>query len=313
MKVNPPNPLRNVIVLTLSLAAMGTAPLANALDVTVNPGGNIQAALDQVGNAGGGTVYVNYGTYNISTTLKIPNNTRLKGVTTRPIIQMAAGTKAATIESKSNPFTSVVCDFLSLNGGLSNSQMDSGNYWEARALHFADGISGTNCSIYNCNVTNACSGVTMGEVTNGLVQGSNITNCGMAGNPGMHNMYISNTNPFLCKTTSASNGRTGMGLKIQDSDGSRTETSQTIDSCIFKNNYDRGMAVYKISNLIVKKTTCDNNAKSGINLLNCSGITMTDNHATGNLYQVDVAYDIWLNSCSNITQSGNVYNTSRGF
>lgn len=286
---------------------------ARALDVTVNPGGNLQAALDTVGNAGGGTVYVNYGTYNIGTTLKIPNNTRIKGVTTRPIIQMAAGTKAATVESKSNPFTSVICDFLALNGGLSNAQMDSGTYWEARALHFADGISGTNLSIYNCNVTNACSGVTMGEVTNGLVQGCNITNCGMAGSPGMHNMYISNTNPFTCRTTSASNCRTGMGLKIQDSSGTLTETTQVIDQCVFDNNKDRGMAVYRINGLKVTNNKCRNNQRSGINLLNCDSLTMTGNTATGNPLIVDVSYDIWLNACTNITQSGNTYGSKRGF
>ena len=99
---------------------------ALALDVTVNPGGNIQAALDTVGNAGGGTVFVKYATYNISATLKVPNNTRIKGVSTRPIIKMAAGANKSVFQAKSSPFNTITYDFIAVNGGLTNAQMDSG-------------------------------------------------------------------------------------------------------------------------------------------------------------------------------------------
>lgn len=305
------------LVLLGRAAVLGcTAFVANqafALDVTVNPGGNLQTALNTVGNAGGGTVYVNSATYTITTTLKIPNNTRIKGVTTRPLIQMFAGTNLPTVEPTSNPFTNVTCDFISLNGGVTNAQMDAGTHWGTRAFHFSDGISGTNVQVWNSNVTNACSGITTGEVTTAVVDSVNITNCGAAGSPGMHNMYISNTNPFTIRNSNVSNCRTGMGLKIQDSSGTLTETTQIISGNVFDSNYDRGMAVYRVNSLQITNNKCRNNGKSGINLITCVSPTLNGNTATGNPLIVDVSYDIWLNGCTNITQSGNTYGSSRGF
>ena len=199
----------------LCLAALCPAA-SSAATATVNPGQSIQAALDAVGNAGGGTVYVQPGNYDITASLKVPNNTRLKGVTTRPVITMAANTDKPVILPKTVPFTAVTCDFLSLNGGLTNAQMDAGTYWGAVGIQFGGGNNGTAGYIYNCNMTNCTAGVVMGYVTDGLMQGVNITNCGCTGTttPGMHNVYISNTDPFRASYCSSTYCRSREGWQL---------------------------------------------------------------------------------------------------
>lgn len=105
-----------------------------------------------------------------------------------------------------------------------------------------------------------------------------------------------------------------MGLKLTDFYGNRTETSQVVEYCQLNNNFDRGTAIYDLNPLIVRNNSCNNNGKSGINIFRCtSGGQLLNNTATGNLYLVNVAYDIWLNACSGMTISGNVYNTKSGF
>jgi hypothetical protein len=301
----------------------GCAVLASsqalALDVTVNPGGNIQAALDTVGAAGGGTVFVNYATYNISASLLVPNNTRIKGVTTRPIIKMAAAANKSVFRPKVAAFNAVTYDFIAVNGGLTDAQMDSGGsaFNSTMGIHHGNtGTYGSNLYVYNSTVTNCSQGVVMGEVNNAEAKWLTITNCGgmpVGSTPGLHNAYISNVNPFLAHQVNSSNCRTGMGFKMTDFNNNRTETSQRVENCVFNNNKDRGIAAYYLSPLVITGTTCNNNQKSGINLITCSNITLTNNTATGNPLVVDVSYDIWLNGCSNITQSGNTYGSKRGF
>lgn len=311
------------LVLLGRVAVLGCAAFAAsqalALDVTVSSGGNIQAALDTVGNAGGGTVFVNSATYNISTTLRVPNNTRVKGVSTRPIIKMASATNKPVFGAKSSPFNTITYDFVALNGGLTNAQMDSGGaaYNSTHGFnHGGTGVYSDNLYIYNSTVTNCSQGIVMGEVNNGVVKDTNLTNCGgmpVGSTPGLHNVYISNTNPFWAYKVNSSNCRTGMGFKVTDFNNNRTETSQKVELCTFNSNKDRGIAVYHISPLILTGNVCNNNQKSGINLLICSNITMTGNTATGNPLITDVSYDIWLNACTNLTQSGNIYGSKRGF
>ena len=160
-------------------------------------------------------------------------------------------------------------------------------------------------------------GYVMGRVSNGRLDSCTVTNCGGApigSTPGLHNIYISDCDPFIARYVTATYCRTGMGLKLTDFYGNRTETSQIVEYCQLNNNYDRGTAIYDLNPLIVRNNTCNNNGKSGINIFRCtSGGQLLNNTATGNLYSVNVAYDIWLNACSGMTISGNTYGTKNGF
>ena len=305
----------------LLLAAVILSNPLHAATATVNPGQSIQAALDAVGNAGGGTVYVTSGNYTLYSKCQIPDNVTIKGSgTTRPVLIPASNWNNDIVCNKSIPFTNVKVDFISVNGGLTNAQMDAGTYNNTNGIDISDQhntVTNTNGTIINCYATNCSMGYVMGRTSNARLDTCTVTNCGGApigGTPGLHNIYISDCDPFIATHVNSTYCRTGMGLKLTDFYGNRTETSQVVEYCQLNNNFDRGTAIYDLNPLIVRNNSCNNNGKSGINIFRCtSGGQLLNNTATGNLYLVNVAYDIWLNACSGMTISGNVYNTKSGF
>lgn len=301
------------------------ASQALALNVTVNPGGNIQAALDQVGAAGGGIVYVNAGTYSVSASIQIPNNTTLWGKgTSKPIIQRTGAVDSDIVRNKTVPFANVKVDYIAVNGGCTDAEMDGGTYKERNGIDISDqhnDVRSTNAHIVNCHVQRSYLGVNVGRTDGVILKGTTLTNNGGLHLDGgvwkkgfIHHIYLSTCDQVLVENVNASNGRAGMGLKITDFYGTETETSCVVKNCTFDANYDRGMAIYDMNPLRVEGNKCRNNGKSGINLFRTtSGGVLLNNVATGNLYQENVAYDIWLNGCSGFSIGGNTYGTKRGF
>lgn len=307
-----------------ALLLAGAALFASALHAataTVNPGDSIQVALDAVGNAGGGTVYVNSGNYSVGTKCMVPDNTTMKGSgTTRPVLTLTGSKNQQVVRNKSVPFSNVKVDFISVNAGLTNAQMDAGTYNSTNGIDLSDQFTtaiNTNGTIINCYATNCSMGYNMGRTTNARLDSCTVTNCGGApigSTPGLHNIYISTCDPFIGRYVTSTYCRTGMGFKLTDWDGTHTETSQVVEYCQLNNNYDRGLAVYDTNPLIVRYNTCNNNGKSGINILrSTSGGQLLNNVCTGNPYVAAVSADIKLDGCANMTISGNTYGSKIGF
>lgn len=305
----------------LGCGALLAAGHVRAATATVNPGQSIQAALDAVANAGGGTVYVTSGNHAVYSQCMVPNNVTIKGSgSTRPVLTLLGSKNQQVVRNKSVPCSNVKIDFISANGGLTNAQMDAGTYNNTNAICISDfsaGVSSTNGTIINCYATNASMGYIMGRVNNARLEASTVTNCGGApvgSTPGLHNIYISNCDPFIARYVTSTYCRTGMGLKLTDFYGDRTETSQIVEYCQLNNNFDRGTAIYDLNPLIVRNNTCKNNGKTGINIFRCtSGGQLLNNTATGNPYAAGSSADIWLNGCSGMTITGNTYGTKIGF
>lgn len=294
---------------------------ARAATATVNPGQSIQAALDAVAAAGGGTVYVTSGNHTLYSKCRVPDNVTLKGSgATRPVLLSASRWNDDVVCNKSIPFSNVKVDYISVNGGLTNAQMDAGTYNNTNGIDLSDQhntVTNVNGTIVNCYVTNASMGYVMGRISNGRLDSATVTNCGGApigSTPGLHNIYISDNDPFIARYVTSTYCRTGMGLKLTDFYGNRTETSQIVEYCQLNNNYDRGTAIYDLNPLIVRNNTCKNNGKSGINILrSTSGGQLLNNVCTGNPFVSGVSADIKLDGCANMTISGNTYGTKLGF
>jgi len=313
------------VLVVASTLAIGSLQAATA---TVNPGDSIQVALDAVGNAGGGTVYVNSGNYANYSPCTIPNSTSLKGSgSTRPVLTMAGAKNQEVVRNKSVPFSSVTADFISVNAGLTNAQMDAATYNASNGINLGDhntASQSSNGTIINCYATNCSQGYMMGFTTTAKLDSCTVTNCGggeVGTTPGLHNIYISSCDPFLARYVTSTNCRTGIGLKMCDWYSSIAETSQVVEYCTLTGNkgisgkYNGiGLAVYNINNLIVRNSSCSNNTGDGMYIVNCtSGGQLLNNTCTGNSYVTNVAYDIFLSGCANMTISGNTYNTKSGF
>lgn len=305
-----------VTVLSLFFTCIIFTGTAEAASATVSQGGDIQAALDKVGDAGGGTVYLKSGSYTISATLKIPNNTTLKGQgSTRPIITLKSGLNVEVIQNKSQPYNNIKVDYLEINGGLSKAEMDNNSRYNVLGVDFSDqhsGLFSTKASVVNSYIYNCAMAIVMGRVTGCTITDTNITNCGSAATVGFHNIYLSIVDEVYVDNINSSNCRTGMGLKLTDYYAAQKEKSIVVKNSTFNNNYDRGMTIYDMENITVYNNTCNGNKKSGINLIRCEDGSVIYNKALNNGYVIDVAYDIWFNSCSGLTQNNNTYKTSKG-
>lgn len=308
-----------------ALVASALLSSAHALNVTVNPGGNIQAALDQVGASGGGIVYVSVGTYNVDASIQIPNNVTLWGKgTSKPIIQRTGTVDSDIVRNKSVPFTNVKVDYMAVNGGCTDAEMDNGTWKQRNGIDISDqhnDVRNSYVTVINCHVQRSYLGINVGRTDNVTLKGTTLTNngglyldSGVWKKGFIHHIYLSTCDKILVDNVNASNGRTGMGLKITDFYGDQTETSCIVQNSTFDNNYDRGMAIYDMNPLRIEGNTCRNNLKSGINIFRTtSGGVLLNNVATGNLYQLNVGYDIWLNGCSGFDISGNTYASKQGF
>ena len=300
-------------------------------DVTISPGASIQAALDAVGNAGGGTVFMNSGNYSVWTPQNIPNNVTLKGVTTRPVITLTNGANVRVVTNKSVPFSNCKVDFISVNGGLTTAQMLGNSYNSTNGIDLSDHFNlvwNTNGTIINCYATNCSMGYNMGRIhTASRLDTCWVTNCGggeKGTTPGLHNIYISTCDPFIATHVTSTNCLTGMGLKDTDFDGTNNEQNNTIQYCTCTGNQGiagkvngLGIGVFNIPDAIIQNNRCQNNIGDGIlvwNLIGGSGSgQLLNNVTTGNTYQLNVSYDIYLIGLTGWTISGNTYGTKNGF
>lgn len=310
---------KTLVVATLILLLLTPwSGTVSAAEVTVSSGGNIQAALDQVGNAGGGTVYLNSGTYTVSDTVFIPNNTTLKGQgTTRPIIKLAIGLNIPVIANKSLPFQQVKVEYLEVDGSVTLQEMQGKTKGNVNGIQFTDrhnnNIQNYGATIIDSIVKNAAMGILIGRTDGVDIIDTNISYCGtMDGTLGYHNIYISTSDNVRLYRVNSSHSQTGMGIKLTDYYADQNEQSFVIDQVTADNNKDRGISTYDLSNVTIRGSYFRNNGKSGMNIIRSEG-SIVNNVATGNGFQENVAYDIWFNDSPNIQQSGNTYVTKAGF
>jgi len=169
-----------------------------------------------------------------------------------------------------------------------------------------------NATIENCLIQRSSMGIKVVRTTGVIIKNTEVKYCG-AVQKYYHGLYISIVDQVTIDNLNASNNLTGIGLKICDFYGDQSETSISIKNSKFNSNYDRGLAAYELQKIYVENNQANNNGKSGINLIRCNDVTLKYNTCLNNYYEENVSYDIWLNSCSNMTITGNTYGTKKGF
>ncbi len=149
-----------------------TTSAAHAMDVTVPFDGNIATYVTDVGNAGGGTVTLKSGTYQLLSPILIQSNTTIIGKGASTII-LAPQTPHgwSMIQNASEGITNVTFKNLVLDGGIpKGAYLPTGDspYGGAGIYLFAYNSSITNVTITNVEIRNAGIGILIGSV-NGLV------------------------------------------------------------------------------------------------------------------------------------------------
>ncbi len=157
--------------LTLALILTAT-PAAHALDVTVPFGGNIATYVTDVGNAGGGTVTLKSGTYQLVSPILVQSNTTIIGKGASTII-LAPPTPHgwSMIQNASEGIANVTFKNLVLDGNIpKGAYLPTGDspYGGAGIYLFAYNAPITNVIITNVEIRNAGLGMLTGSV-NGLM------------------------------------------------------------------------------------------------------------------------------------------------
>lgn len=285
---------------------------ANALDISVPLGGDIQAAIDEVADSGGGNVILSSGTYIVNSTIKIKSNVSIIG----------AGMEDTIIQS-SGPFT-IINQF---GEGQSNMVIkDLTVIGENNENCF--GILIESLNTYHNNVTlqsvkvrNSGMGVHLKGIYGVLVKDCDISFNGAPGQEGyFHNLYLrrcyTNVSIENCKLNYSSTGN-GFnasyssniiiknteaignyfrGMRAADTDGF------TIENCVASYNGDYGL----VANSEVNPTTninwsgnCVSNNEN-IGVYATTGVTGSCNN--NNAFENSTDYSL----PGTITQSGNI-------
>jgi parallel beta-helix repeat protein len=130
--------------------------------------------------------------------------------------------------------------------------------------------------------------------------------------PGLHNIHIATCNPFVVRYCQFQQLPHRHGLK---SAGLRRHAHREQHPDQVQHLYNNcttttisGITVYDENPVTAQNNACNNNKKSGINIFrSTSGGKLPNNTAPCKV--ANLAYDIWLNGCANMTISGNTHST----
>jgi hypothetical protein len=241
----------------LALAfALTAAATAHALDVTVPYDGNIATYVTDVGNAGGGTVTLKSGTYQLISPILIQSNTTIIGKGASTII-LAPDTPHgwSMIQNASEGITNVTFKNLVLDGNIpKGAYLPTGDspYGGAGIYLFAYNAPITNVTISNVEIRNAGLGMLTGSV-NGLV----MTNDYIHDNdPGSfaHNAYFVATYDVTITRSRFDNSHGGDGLHFDFG-----ASNYTISKSEFSGNVGEGVLDQGDSGIVIEDSVMNFN------------------------------------------------------
>ncbi|HET9850236.1 MAG TPA: right-handed parallel beta-helix repeat-containing protein [Candidatus Saccharimonadales bacterium] len=265
----------------------------------------INAALKAVGSAGGGMVYLEEGTYIISTNaITIPNNVTLQGVGEGTIIKFAdnvgSGTYYAITNSDTTTGTHINIQNLLIDGNKSNQS--AGFFYGVYFNHMGSG-SGSSArdggKITNIVVKNLYSnagGVYLSSSSNNTITGNTAQGNGGSG------IYMAFSSSNNTVTGNIAEGNVGSGVYLFSSSSNNTITGNTAQG-----NGLYGIELFSSSsNNTITGNTAQGNGSEGIELSSSSSNnTITGNTAQGNLGGIDLSSSSSNNTITGNTAQGN--------
>jgi parallel beta-helix repeat protein len=274
----------------------------------VLPGENIQAAIDSVAAAGGGTVNLATGIFTITSSIRLKANVILNG----------AGDPNTTITSNT-PMTIITTDQEGLENltvqnlkiiGIANDSASIGIWIASLNAYFKNvkisNVQVTNCggigvhikradtaSVINCNLNHNGKSVFYHNIY--VRESSYITISGNAltGSPHGTGLHVAGvcSHFIITGNTVTNNGIAGMN--IQDSPDILLIQNNTVSSNGVNQISGHGDGIsFTGTNATIESNITDSNYESGIHTWNGSG-SVTNNHATGNgtkNYYIDGSY-----------------------
>lgn len=284
-----------IFILTLLFAIFNVLPPSciNALNVTVQPGGNIQAAIDRVSTAGvKGKVILVEGTYPCDTTLVLKNYVTIVGAgADETVLHFDAGDFTAL---KNKGEYSVLKD-----AGVESLRMEGETKGGERYAVSITALGNTlhrNITFRNVEITNL--GMSHFKRCNSLIiegcnfhdnfinpedggslyfqnlyirhcEGVTLQDCDLSGNPSSSCLHFVGGKNINVRRVTGSNSLVQDGINIQEN-----PSEMIIDSCTFSGNYRIGIDVQAGEGITITNCTCTGNGKN----YSCSGTYSMSNN-----------------------------------
>jgi parallel beta-helix repeat protein len=285
--------------------ALASALLAKTA-VTVGPQGSdyvtdgagddvqIQAALDAVGDAGGGVVWLRAGTYSLSEQLSIPSGIMLVGEGFATVIIAADGLDDDLMVNSDqvNGNENIVLRDFKLDGNRAAQSGGTGIYFDGTSTH------STNFLVENVWVTNTHSHGLHPKRTDVLrIRDCRFTDCGTSASLD-HGIYLLDSDDAVIEgVISTDNAANGINAK--------QGTRLSVANCVARDNGGRGIRVADYEYVSIGNNVAEGNADSGIALY--LEITGGVNKAAvaGNVCRNNRVHGVDLNNVSDVAVSGN--------
>jgi hypothetical protein len=285
---------RQACVLTVGLMASASAQTV----VNVPAGGDVVGAAYQVLAAGGGTINLAAGTYNITQAIVLGPNTTLNGAggpgsATQTVIVAPASPNAISMVTQAYPGASnLAVSNLVLEGNIPQAAMlyGTGNdtaYANPPYNNNGIYIYDTNSTTVGVTLTNVEVRHTLRGILTGLVDNLTISGCYFHdNNPGgfSHNMYLVATSGVEIDHTRSNDALTGDGLHF-DFGG----FAYTIRKSEFSGNNGLGILSQDMSNVTIEDSKLNFNRNEGILATNTSGLLFTRDEMS---YNVSYGFDV---------------------
>ncbi|HHX01139.1 MAG TPA: hypothetical protein GX739_00565, partial [Firmicutes bacterium] len=246
----------------LQLAALPRNIPANL--VTVKPGEDIQAAIDQLASQGGGTVQLAPGVYEIASPILLRSKIRLSGSGLDTVIIPGSGAEVQFLVYGAGGLIDVIIEDLMLDGGKNRQerqwtwQVDS-HTAQPNGLFILDdnGRQNERILISNVAITRTAMGL-HSKGTNDLI----ITDVKAYDNGGVysyfHNAYLRRNERVLITNSLFADSHTGNGLNLTLQD------SVVVYNNLFINNVFRGVRAANSRNLVICRNVASQNKDFGM-------------------------------------------------
>lgn len=234
----------------MGLALLLALHPARALDVDVPFGGDIQAAIDEVSEAGGGAVNLAAGEYPITRPIRIRSRVTLNG---RGPAETAIVTDRAikSIEQASEGLERVIIRNLSITGILDN---------ESLAISLISyGKDHQNIALQGVHASNAGWGVHIKGAEGVIIDSCVFFGNGTKGKEGFaHNLYLRRCKNARVIRTKLTGSTTGNGGNVSYS------KNILFDRCLVRDNYFRGIRFADSDGCIVRNCIISGNGNVGL-------------------------------------------------
>lgn len=232
--------------------------------IVLEPGDDIQAALDKLAEQGGGTVYLLEGIYEIGNTILLRSNIELRGVGPTTVIKRNADAQIDKMIYGEGGLSDVVIKDLTIDGNKQRQernwiwQVDSDTAWPYGLIIVDDnGKANYRVVISGVRVTRTAMGL-HSKGTHDLV----ITDVMIFDNGGVnlyfHNCYLRRNQRVMIKNSTFADSHTANGLNLT------AQENIVVQNNVFINNAFRGVRAANTRNIIIANNVASFNKDFGI-------------------------------------------------